>query len=120
MIKFEPNGNIFHIGADELAVMACPCGDILQRSGYAQHRTPEGMKAVRELRRSSSDKCERSPIITDSVKLCGIEIVDYENAQKSLRFSVNCDKVYNPTCTDVWFTVNGETVCCKAGQGMTL
>jgi DNA excision repair protein ERCC-2 len=73
MIKFEPNGNIFHIGADELAVMACPCGDILQRSGYAQHRTPEGMKAVRELRRSSSDKCERSPIITDSVKLCGIE-----------------------------------------------
>ena len=49
-----------------------------------------------------------------------IEIVDYANAQKSLRFSVNCDKVYNPTCTDVWFTVNGETVCCKAGQGMTL
>ncbi len=49
-----------------------------------------------------------------------IEIVDYVNATKALRFSVDCDKVYNPSATDVWFTVNGETVCCKAGAGMSL
>ena len=49
-----------------------------------------------------------------------IEIVDYVNAQKALRFSADCDKVYNPTCTDVWFTVNGETVCCGAGKSLIL
>ena len=48
-----------------------------------------------------------------------IEIVDYVNAQKALRFSADCDKVYNPSFTDVWFTVNGETVCCKAGTGIS-
>ena len=48
-----------------------------------------------------------------------IEIVDYVNAQKALRFSAECDKVYNPSFTDVWFTVNGETVCCKAGTGIS-
>ena len=48
-----------------------------------------------------------------------IEIVDYVNAQKALRFSADCDKVYNPSAVDVWFTVNGETVCCKAGTGIS-
>lgn len=49
-----------------------------------------------------------------------IEIVDYVNAQKVLRFSVNCDKVYNPSAVDVWFSVNGEAVCCKAGTSVIL
>lgn len=49
-----------------------------------------------------------------------IEIVDYVNAQKSLRFSVDCDRVYNPTATDVWFTVNGEKFVCRAGETLEL
>lgn len=45
-----------------------------------------------------------------------IEIVDYVNASRSLRFSIDNDMVYNPSATDVWFTVNGEAVCCEAGE----
>ena len=45
-----------------------------------------------------------------------IEIVDYMNALRALRVSADCDCFYNPTATDVWFSVNGETVRCPAGQ----
>ncbi|MGN1346113.1 MAG: polysaccharide deacetylase family protein [Eubacteriales bacterium] len=49
-----------------------------------------------------------------------IEIVDYVNAARALRFSVNCDRCFNPSAVDVWFSVNGEKACCKAGECLTL
>ena len=47
-----------------------------------------------------------------------IEIVDYVNALRSLRISVDCDKFYNPTVTPVWITVDGQKL--KVGAGETL
>ncbi|MDY3928064.1 MAG: polysaccharide deacetylase family protein [Clostridia bacterium] len=45
-----------------------------------------------------------------------IEIVDYVNALKHLRFSYDCDIVYNPSAIDVWIGVNGEPVIIKANE----
>ena len=47
-----------------------------------------------------------------------IEIVDYVNAMKSLKFSQSLDMVYNPSATNVWLLVDGETV--KVGAGETV
>lgn len=48
-----------------------------------------------------------------------IEIVDYVNAARRLRFSVCADKVYNPTATDVWIEVNDSNVV-KIPAGKTV
>lgn len=45
-----------------------------------------------------------------------IEIVDYLNAIKQLRFSADCSIVYNPTAYELWFSQEGETVSIKAGE----
>lgn len=47
-----------------------------------------------------------------------IEIVDYIQAMRSLRFNADCDRAYNPSVVDVWFTANDEKICCKAGQSV--
>lgn len=44
-----------------------------------------------------------------------IEIVDYLNAQKQLKFSSTGSSVYNPSGIDVWITVNGKAVEVKKG-----
>jgi len=49
-----------------------------------------------------------------------IQIVDYVNAMRGLRISADLDMFHNPSATDVWFTVNGEKCCCKAGQSLSL
>ena len=49
-----------------------------------------------------------------------IEIVDYINAVRGLRFSSELTMVYNPSALDVWFLYQGDTVCVGAGQTMTL
>lgn len=49
-----------------------------------------------------------------------IEIVDYVNALRSVRMSQSLDMAYNPTATDVWFWVNGETVRIPAGETVRL
>ena len=49
-----------------------------------------------------------------------IEIVDYLNALRSLRFSASCDTAYNPTCTDVWIKADHKPVCIKAGATVRL
>lgn len=47
-----------------------------------------------------------------------IEIVDYMNAIKSLKFSANLDMVYNPTYTDVWISI--DEVGIKIPKGETI
>ena len=49
-----------------------------------------------------------------------IEIVDYMNAVRSLRFAEQCTSVYNPTCTDVWISVDFEKVMIPAGMTVKL
>lgn len=45
-----------------------------------------------------------------------IEIVDYTNAAKNLKFTVNGDMVYNPSAISVWISVDGEIYEIKAGE----
>ncbi len=49
-----------------------------------------------------------------------IEIYDYLTAVRSLRFSANCDIVYNPTCIDVWIKADHKPVCIPAGKTVIL
>ena len=47
-----------------------------------------------------------------------IEIVDYWNAVKQLRFSADCSMVYNPTAMKLWFAYDGEGVSIEPGELM--
>ena len=49
-----------------------------------------------------------------------IEIVDYINAVRRLRFSVACDLVYNPSGQSVWITVDDKPREIAAGQTVRL
>lgn len=49
-----------------------------------------------------------------------IEILDYANALKQLRFGWNGRMVYNPTVIDVWVEVGGEAIKIPAGATMDL
>lgn len=49
-----------------------------------------------------------------------IEVVDYVHALKSLRFSYDCNIVYNPSAIDVYIGVNGEPVMIKAKERLVL
>ncbi|MFV0343771.1 MAG: polysaccharide deacetylase family protein [Anaerocolumna sp.] len=45
-----------------------------------------------------------------------IEIVDYMNAAKNLKYTAKGDKVYNPSATAVWIEVNGEKFKINSGE----
>ena len=45
-----------------------------------------------------------------------IEIVDYINSLKSLKFSADCKMVKNPTAYDLWISVDEEPVKLSAGS----
>lgn len=45
-----------------------------------------------------------------------IEIVDYINALRALRFSADCSTVYNPSAIPVWILVDSETVMIASGE----
>lgn len=45
-----------------------------------------------------------------------IEIYDYTQAFHSLIFSAEANRVFNPSCTDVWVEADGNILCLKAGQ----
>jgi peptidoglycan/xylan/chitin deacetylase (PgdA/CDA1 family) len=47
-----------------------------------------------------------------------IEIVDYMNAAKQLKYTVCGDMVYNPSASDVWISVDGKI--CEIGGGQTV
>lgn len=49
-----------------------------------------------------------------------IEIVDYLNALRGLRFSADCNVVYNPSCVDVWIKADHKPVCIGAGKTVEL
>lgn len=45
-----------------------------------------------------------------------IEIVDYVNAAKNLKFTIAGDMVYNPSAISVWISVDGEKHEIKSGE----
>ena len=49
-----------------------------------------------------------------------IEIVDYMNAMKNLRFTQDLEHVYNPSAISVWISVDGEPVEVKPGENKSL
>ncbi len=50
-----------------------------------------------------------------------IEIIDYMEAAKNLRFSYNCDKVYNPSADTVWLSLdNKDIVEVKGGETINI
>ncbi|WP_397376337.1 hypothetical protein [Paenibacillus vietnamensis] len=44
------------------------------------------------------------------------DIVSYQNALKSLRFTVDRSMVHNPNALEVWFSADGEAVRIAAGE----
>jgi len=44
-----------------------------------------------------------------------IEIVDYVNATKALKISLDLDTFYNPSAINVWLTADGQTIEIPAG-----
>ena len=49
-----------------------------------------------------------------------IEVYDYVKAFDSLIFSVDCKRVKNPTCLDVWICVHGKDVFVPAGAEINI
>jgi len=49
-----------------------------------------------------------------------IEIVDYINAVKSLKFTADCTVVYNPSALDVWITADNKPVLISSGKTVKL
>lgn len=49
-----------------------------------------------------------------------IEIYDYVKAYKSLMFSANGLKIYNPTLYDIYFDVDGVVYCIKPGETLSV
>jgi peptidoglycan-N-acetylglucosamine deacetylase len=49
-----------------------------------------------------------------------IEIVDYMNALKNLRFSAECSMVYNPSALSVWISVDGKETMVKPGDYLNI
>ena len=62
--------------------------------------------------------CEKASGHDDVWYATNIEIFDYINALKQIRFSWDRRLAYNPTVTDVWIEVGGEAV--KIGSGETV
>ncbi len=49
-----------------------------------------------------------------------IQIVDYTKAAKALQFTIDADKVYNPSALSVWLSVDGQTVEVPGGALMNI
>ena len=45
-----------------------------------------------------------------------IEIVDYMNAAKNLKYTAKGDRVYNPNAISVWIEVDGQHYVIKPGE----
>lgn len=60
--------------------------------------------------------CEMMGNRSDIWYATNIEIVDYIQAVKSLRFTVSQSRVFNPSSIDVWVSVEGAAVKIPAGQ----
>lgn len=62
------------------------------------------------------DFCRRASKLEDVWFATNIEIVDYVNAVKALRFGVDCTTVYNPSAISVWINIGCKAVEIKAGE----
>lgn len=66
------------------------------------------------------DFCQKAGAHDDIWYATNIEIFDYINAYRKLQFNVDNTVVYNPTTTDIWFEIDGKTVCVKSSQMKSL
>ena len=64
--------------------------------------------------------CEKMSGRDDIWYATNIEIVDYVNAYRALRFSADTNKVFNPTCMQVWFERDGMNYTVLPGETITL
>ncbi len=66
--------------------------------------------------------CAQMTGLPDVWYATNIEIVDYMNAVRGLRFSTDCSLAYNPSATDVWFTDQDgdKTIHVPAGRQVSL
>lgn len=49
-----------------------------------------------------------------------IEVYDYCEAFSRLKYSVDCNIVFNPSAVDVWFESDAKVYCVKAGQTINI
>jgi hypothetical protein len=63
------------------------------------------------------DFCQKAGGRDDLWYATNIEITDYVNAVRALRFSADYDVVYNPSAVSVWISVDGEAT--EIGTGET-
>ncbi len=64
--------------------------------------------------------CEKLAGRDDIWYATNMEIYEYVNAYNSLWYSADETIMYNPTLTDVWFDIDGKTMCIKSGETLKL
>lgn len=64
--------------------------------------------------------CEKASGDPKTWYATNIEILDYVNATRQLRFTLDGRIAYNPTATDVWVEVGGEAIKIGAGETVDL
>lgn len=66
------------------------------------------------------DFCVKAGRREDIWYATNIEIVDYLNALRALRFSADSKLIYNPSAADVWLTAGNRPVMISAGKTVSL
>ncbi len=64
--------------------------------------------------------CQKASGHEDVWYATNIEICDYVNAYRSLQFSMDDRRVYNPTCTKVWFDVDKKLYSIEPGEMLAI
>lgn len=64
--------------------------------------------------------CKRVSGLLDTWYATNIEIYDYRQAQMKLQYTSDYKIIHNPSCLDVWATVNGEPIEIKGGHTVRL
>ena len=64
--------------------------------------------------------CEKLSGADDVWFATNIEIYDYVEAYRGLKYSADGTIVYNPSIFDIWFDVNKTLVCIKSGEVLKL
>ena len=64
--------------------------------------------------------CQKLSSRDDVWYATNIEIYDYVEAYRSLEYSVDFNRVYNPSAKDVWMIHNGKTIKIPTGKEIEL